>query len=105
MITACGGEETTEPTQQTGTITGFIYDAETALPIASSNVTSDPPSSTVTTDTTGSYSILNVEPETFVVSASKMGYFTGTTSIAVSAGNTTIADIFLYKDSTGTNLK
>ncbi len=105
LLTACGGsEEATEPVL-TGTISGFIYDAETSLPIALSNVTSVPPTSAVTTDTTGTYAILNVDPETYVISASKIGYITGTSNISVSAGNETIADVFLDKDSTKFVLK
>lgn len=103
VVNSCGGDETTEPVQ-TGTITGHVFDAETSLPIASSNVTSDPPTSAVTTDTTGLYTILNVDPETYTISALKMGYIEGSANISVSAGNSTIADIFLIKDSTSIGL-
>ena len=104
MLCACGSEEPTEP-PQTGSITGHIFDAGTALPIASANVTSDPPTSAVTTDTTGFYTILNIEPEIYILSVSKMGYVIGTTSISVSAGNATVADIFLAADTTGKGLE
>lgn len=104
MLCACGSEDPTE-SPQTGSITGYVYDAGTALPIASVNVTSEPPTSAVTTDTTGYYTILNIEPEVYNLSATKMGYTLGRTNISVTAGNATIADIFLVTDTTGIGLE
>ena len=100
---SCGGDEQATEPPQTGTISGNIYDSATALPIAATSVSSQPPTSAVTTDTTGAYSISNVEPETYSISASKMGYIANSISVSVSAGNMTVADIFLVKDTVYVN--
>jgi len=101
FLFSCGGEDkaTTEPAQ-TGTITGVISDAETSLPISYASITTMPPTSAVTTDTLGLYSIENVFPDTFSVIATKSGYRPDSALIAVTAGNVTIGDIHLYTDST-----
>jgi len=105
IIICCGGEEgtTTEPTQ-TGTIKGTITDAESSLPIPYVNVTTLPPTSSVTTDTLGVYSIEHVFPDTFAVVATKSGYHKDSVLISVLAGNITIGDIQLLKDTTKSHI-
>lgn len=97
----CGGDESTstEPST-TGSIKGVISDAETSLPVNAVNVTTRPPTSAVTTDTAGTYSISNVSPEIYSISAEKLGYYTDSVRISVTAGYTTIADIIIKRDTT-----
>ena len=97
----CGGEESTptESTQaQTGTISGIVSDAETTLPIGFAHITTRPPTSAVTTDTLGEYTITNVLPDTYSVAAAKPGYDKDSILIYIVAGNTTIGDIQIYQD-------
>lgn len=81
----------------TGIIKGNVTDAATGLVIAGVNIKTTPGTSTVTTDTTGNYQILNVTPGNFTVTAEKNGYQNGSVSITVKAGMATTADIVLKK--------
>lgn len=86
-------------TADTGKISGTVYDALNGGPIDKALVLTTPPTSAVTTDTTGAYQIGNVQEGTYHVRASKAGYDSAGVDISVSAGNTTIADISLQSDS------
>jgi len=88
------------PTKEsdTGTIQGTVYNAENGIAIGKALVVTAPPTSAVTTDTTGAYEIDNVETGRYHVTAIKAGYDSAGVKISVSAGNTTIADISLLQD-------
>jgi hypothetical protein len=60
----------------TGGLTGRLIDAETSAPIAGARatVTSPSQSATVTTDATGHFFFLTLEPDTYTVTVSKSGY-------------------------------
>lgn len=94
--------ETPTKGSDTGKITGTVYDAVSGSAINKALVLTTPPTSAVTTDTTGAYQITNVEGGTYHVRASKAGYDSAGVDISVSAGNTTIADISLESDSVKT---
>lgn len=79
----------------TGDINGTILDAATSQPISGATVTTDPITSSKTTDSEGAYIIEGVEPETYTIQASKSGYTTNTTTVRVVAGEIASADIQL----------
>ena len=62
----------------------------------------DPPTSSVTTDSLGFYQILNVPAGVYVISARKVGYDSTTVDVSVLAEQTTIGDVPLSADSTAT---
>ncbi len=99
-LASCGGDPVSG--KKTGSIEGTVIDGFTELPISKAQVTTTPPTFSVTTDTTGSYQIANVEPGTYRVTAAKFGYDSTGVSISVSEGKTTIADISLLSDTLST---
>ncbi|HGY56864.1 MAG TPA: carboxypeptidase regulatory-like domain-containing protein [Caldithrix abyssi] len=82
----------------TGTIKGTIYDKFTAETLAQVLVETNPPTSAVTTDSSGTYLIDNVEPGAYHVTATKSGYDSSGVDVAVTAGNESIADIHMSAD-------
>jgi uncharacterized protein (TIGR02145 family) len=81
--------------EKTGIIIGKVTDSNKGSSISSANISTDPVTNTVTTNSTGDYEISGVNPGSYSVSASKTGYFTNSVEISVTAGNTTTADIAL----------
>ena len=76
-----------------GSISGMVIDSGSGIPVPAASVSTEPPTSAVTTDAGGYYSISQVLPGQYLVSASKTGYNSASVKIAVSAGQTTTADI------------
>ena len=95
VITTCE-PPTTAPT--TGDISGTILDASSSQPLSGVAVTTDPITSSKTTDGGGTYTIEGVEPGTFTVQASKSEYETNTTIVNVVVGETASADIQLLPE-------
>ena len=93
----CSGDSPTK-TSDSGKIKGTVYNAESGNAIGKALVFTTPPTSAVTTDTTGAYEISNVEIGKYHVTAIKAGYDSAGVKISVSGGNTTIADISLLQD-------
>ncbi|MBV8490518.1 MAG: TonB-dependent receptor [Candidatus Eremiobacteraeota bacterium] len=60
----------------TGTLRGRVTDSATHAPIAGAEVTATSPSqvATVTSDASGSYAFVSLEPDTYTVSATRAGY-------------------------------
>jgi hypothetical protein len=83
------------PAETTGTITGTVSDAGTDSAISGASVSTDPATSTVTTGSQGTYSIANVPPNSYTVTASATGYLSGNASVTVTAGHTATANIAL----------
>ncbi len=99
-LISCGNDPVSG--KKAGSIEGTVIDGITDLPLAKAQVTTTPPTFSVTTDTTGGYKIDNVEPGTYRVRASKFGYDSAGVSISVSEGKITTADISLLSDSLST---
>ena len=85
--------------KETGKISGTVYDAVNGSAINKALVLTTPPTSAVTTDTSGAYQIANVQSGTYHVRASKAGYDSAGVDVSVSEGNTTTADVSLKRDS------
>lgn len=91
-ITSCKDDPATPAT--TGTISGMVKNSTGAI-VAGAIVTTTPPTSSVTTDANGAYTIPNVVPGAYLVTATKEGMGTGSTTISVAAGKSTTADVVL----------
>jgi hypothetical protein len=74
-------------------ISGRVLDKESNAVIAGAQITTNPTTSSVTTDASGTYTISDVKAGEYVVSASKSGYKTNTISVVVTEGKTASADV------------
>jgi trimeric autotransporter adhesin len=85
------------PTQTptTGTIQGVITNIITDSVLVGAVVTTTPAISSVSTNAQGIYTISNVSPGQYLVSATETGYNSRGVSVAVTAGETTQANIQL----------
>ncbi len=81
-----------------GSIEGSVYDAAAGSGLAKAKVVTNPPTSSVTTDSLGTYKIENVASGVYHVNASKLGYDSSGVNITVSDGQATTADIPLLSD-------
>jgi len=76
-----------------GTITGSVTDAEDGLPIVGATVTDG--TRTTTTDASGLYTIADVLPGTYQLTASKSGYESSTSTVMVISGGTAVKSLSL----------
>jgi len=81
----------------TGSITGFVTDAETGNPIAEASISTTPGTSALTTDSTGSYTFLDIPEGGYTVKATKLNYKTASVGITVKAEQTTVANIVMER--------
>ncbi len=80
---------------RTGSISGRITDTVNGNPIAGATVMTQPATASTTTDAQGRYTLSDVPPASYIVSASKAGYQGNSVQVAVTAGNTATANIAL----------
>ena len=78
-----------------GKINGQVIDSSDGSFIPGANISTDPPTSSVTTDAQGEYSIADMPPGDYTVTASKAGYNSTSVDVAVAVGKTTTADLHL----------
>jgi uncharacterized protein (TIGR02145 family) len=78
-----------------GTIQGRVMNTAGDTLIGSASVSTNPPTSAVSTDAQGNYTINSVSAGQYTVGASKDGYNIGSVAVSVVAGQTTTADIYL----------
>ncbi len=97
-------EDTPVETPTHGSITGLITEYGTDAALEKVNVFTLPATSYVTTDSTGSFKIDNVEPGEYSVTAAKRAYDTLTVAVTVLAGKNTIADFILQKTDSTANI-
>jgi thermitase len=76
-----------------GSIAGTVTSAKDGSPLVGATVTDG--TRTTTTDGTGKYTIANVPPGTYQVTASKAGYQSSSVTVMVVAGNTVVANFSL----------
>ncbi len=93
LLAGCAKEEA--PTAPAGAISGKVVDERSDEPIAGATVSTDPPTSTVTTDSLGNYTISDVKAGAYTVKASKSGYGEGSVEVSVVSGGTAEADVRL----------
>ena len=88
--------------QQTGVVEGTITDEGTGTPIPGVNVALEGTQRGAATDTSGYYRIGDVEPGTYTVVASFIGYGDeAEQGVEVMAGETTTVDLMMQEESTG----
>ena len=90
-----------DQTSATGTISGTVTDANTSAQLSGASVSTTPATTTATTNALGNYTISNVSPGSYTVTASASGYMDDSTSVAVTAGQTATADLMLQADYSG----
>jgi len=76
-----------------GSITGSVTDAENGSPIVGATVSDG--TRTTTTDATGKYTIADVPPGTYQVTAGKYGYGSSASTVTVVSGGTAVMDFSL----------
>ncbi|NUN10837.1 MAG: carboxypeptidase regulatory-like domain-containing protein, partial [Ignavibacteriaceae bacterium] len=96
VVTYSGCKEDSTPTQtdSKGSIQGKVVDLE-SNPIPTATVQTTPATSSVFSNQSGEYTISDVSPGTYQVSATKTGYTGSSVSVTVSVGKTTTANIQL----------
>jgi TolB protein len=94
LILGCS-ENPSEPDELLGTITGIVTNSESNETLPGARVTTSPSTSSKVTDASGSYTIPDIEPGTYVVSVEKEGYTTKSASVNVEADRTVSADLQL----------
>ena len=83
-----------------GTIIGTVKDIATFAPLDQVNITTNPVTSSVTTDASGSFIIEGLSAGTFELIAEKEGYDSTSLNVNVAIGDTTLADIFMKETDT-----
>ena len=91
MITGCSDE--TAPVPTSGSIFVKVLTGAELTPVAGALVTTQPPTSSVLTDSAGQYRFTGVTPGTYVVTAQRVGVGAGTSTINVVGGAATTAVI------------
>jgi len=84
--------------QQSGTITGSIRDAQTSLALPSVQVFISGLDIGTLSQASGSYLLLNVPSGTYTLTAARLGYFTATQDVTVGAGAPLIVDFSLTEE-------
>ncbi|MBM2815593.1 MAG: hypothetical protein HW421_2355 [Ignavibacteria bacterium] len=77
------------PTNDTGTIKGKIIDAKTFIPISGALVSTDPPSSSVLSDSGGNFTLNDLSNHLYNISIEKEGYLSNQISVNVITGKVT----------------
>ena len=90
----CGGDDAA-----TGSIAGFVVDANTGEPVRNASITINPGGYTSISGSDGRYEYLNLKADTYTVQASKSGYITNTKTVVVPAGGVGSGDIMLTPSS------
>ncbi|MCP4613195.1 MAG: hypothetical protein GY845_31275 [Planctomycetes bacterium] len=104
FLWACAPSMTLSPDPITGGISGRVIDSSSGGPIPAANISTDPPSSSVTADAQGNYSISDVPPGNYMVTGIKSGFTSATVTIAVGANATTTADLHLIANPTNASV-
>lgn len=96
LVVGCGGEDgSSGPRPTAGTISGQVTEVGTEVTLAGASVSMQPVTSPLTTDVQGNYTISDVAPGSYTVTATRSGYETGSATVTVSAGQTSTANIEL----------
>jgi hypothetical protein len=79
----------------TGALTGKVLDLSTSKPIQNVIITTNPATSSLITDQTGTYSIDKITPGKYTITAKKNSYQSASAEIQITKGKTTTADLVL----------
>jgi PKD repeat protein len=78
-----------------GNITGQITEQGAGNPVSGASISTQPATTTVTSDNSGNYTFSNIEAGSYTVTASKNGYTQNNANANVTAGQTTTVNIIL----------
>lgn len=92
----CSKDDPTTATATPGAISGVVTEAATGNVLGGAGIVTTPATSSTTTNTAGEFFITGVSAGTYTVTASHTGYRNASASVAVTAGNTAIANIELW---------
>ncbi|RPD47791.1 hypothetical protein DNI29_10130 [Hymenobacter sediminis] len=96
IISSCE-EDTVEPAGA-GSVEGTVLDARTNAPVASAVVTTNPATSSYTTDAEGKFTLTNIESGKYALAIRKAGYSTENVNITVGQSGPTVVKVVLTKD-------
>ncbi|NLI77634.1 MAG: hypothetical protein GX442_14500 [Candidatus Riflebacteria bacterium] len=92
LLTAVGcGTRTT----LRGSIVGTVVDSQTGIGVAGASVTTSPSTTSVTTDINGNFSIPDVQPGVFTVTANAADYNGNSVTVTIDSGLTATVNIVL----------
>ena len=74
-------------------ITGKVTDGQTNVALVGVQITTNPVTSSVNTGQDGNYTLPNIKPGQYTITAKKDGYNDNTASVTVSEGQTVTADV------------
>ena len=97
-LMSCNLAGTQPSSTTTGEIRGVVIDSSDGSPIAYANVITEPPTSSVTTDSDGKYSLPGVYPGDYRVIAIKRDNTSRDVRVSVTAGGITTADLHFGTD-------
>lgn len=103
LLFSCKAKPTETPALETK-ISGKVVDKDNNNAIVGAQITTNPTTSSVSTDGSGSYTIPDVKAGQYVVSASKIGYSSNSINVVVTEGKTSSADIQLETVKPGLSL-
>lgn len=78
-----------------GSIVGTIVDSQTGIGIAGASVLTSPSSQTVLTDVNGNFSITEVQPGVFTVTANAQDYNSNSVTVTIDSGMTATTNLVL----------
>ncbi|MCK9212400.1 MAG: carboxypeptidase regulatory-like domain-containing protein [Ignavibacteriaceae bacterium] len=93
IFLSCKKDDNNPTTPSNGTIQGKVTNITGDTVIVNANVSTNPSTSSVSTNALGEYTISDVAVGTYTVTATKGGYTSGNVSVSVTAGKTTTANI------------
>ena len=84
---------------QTGSIAGFVLDANTGEPVRAANITLSPVGLSAVSGSDGMFEFVDLKAGKYNIQASKSGYITNTKTVIVSEGRVASGDIMLTPSS------
>lgn len=96
-LSACE-ENTIEPTRY-GALNGIVRDSRSNLPLANAVITTNPATSSFTTDNEGRFALPNLAAGQYALSVRKTDYKTETLNVQVAEGPATTVDVRMEKSS------
>jgi TolB protein len=76
-------------------IVGQVTDQQTNEPLGGATITSEPPTSTITTDASGNYKLEDIESGNYKIKAQKSGFVESSATVMANRGKEVRADVQL----------
>lgn len=95
IISGCSKDDNPVNTTTKGTISGRVTEQNSGNAISGASISTQPATSTVTSDNNGNYTISNIEAGSYTLTATMNGYSTNSANVKVDAGQTTTVNIAL----------